>query len=681
MLLTSAKLGPFKSIENPAAVSIEPSITVLVGMNEAGKTAFLQALTKARSIVDTDKYNPVEDYPRKILTSYLKKHEAEPDRVAELTYCLEAAEIAEIKKAYGEQFPAELSFTTIHNYKNTTTIKIIIDEAPLVSNLVNTSGLSSDVLTATSGAVSLRDLASRLDKLQRTPPDDALKSALDARINAAPAAWTSVVASELWTKFLANKMPKFLYFDDYHTLPGRMNIADLVQKLAASNSNPTVLEPMHRSVLALLRMADVRLEDLANPDGYETIKAKLEGISNSITDQVFKFWKQNENLEVEFDIRSDSTAQAPFNNGVNLYIRIKNNRHRVTVPFNQRSKGFIWFFSFLVWFDSVQRQIDQGKSAHDLILLLDEPGLSLHALAQADFLRYIDDLSGKHQVIYTTHSPFMVHPDRLHQVRIVEDRQSGGTTITDNVTGSDPRTIFPLQAALGYTLAQNLFITRRNLLVEGPADLIYLKFFSSRLEASSRVGIRSDVTIVPTGGLDKLATFVALLGGNNLEFAIVHDTSGSPDQRLSDLVKGKLLPAKMVMTYAEFRAVSATKGGRGLKVKASAANGEPPTDVEDLLSVSLYLDLFNGAFASQLAGGLITEADLPTGDRVVERITRHLAAKGIVLRPSGGYNHYAVASYLASHPPTALDSSTLDRFEALFKQTNDLYSANQDESS
>src|SRR5205085_1708806 len=101
---------------------------------------------------------------------------------------------------------------------------------------------------------------------------------------------------------------------------------------------------------------------------------------------------------------TDPNDEAPFNNGPNLYIRIANNRHRgVTTPFKQRSRGFIWFFSFLVWFDSVQHQLAHAKEqTRPLILLLDEPGLSLHALAQKDLLRYIDDLAQRHQVIYST---------------------------------------------------------------------------------------------------------------------------------------------------------------------------------------------------------------------------------------------------------------------------------------
>nr|WP_231503396.1 AAA family ATPase [Pseudomonas viridiflava] len=118
---------------------------------------------------------------------------------------------------------------------------------------------------------------------------------------------------------------------------------------------------------------------------------------------------------------------------------MKNRRHRgVTTPFDQRSRGFIWFFSFLVWFDSVQAQLTSSgvKASSDLILLLDEPGLALHALAQEDFLNYIDNLSASHQVIYTTHSPFMVRSSRLKQVRIVEDKQDVGTIVSENLSGS-----------------------------------------------------------------------------------------------------------------------------------------------------------------------------------------------------------------------------------------------------
>jgi len=264
----------------------------------------------------------------------------------------------------------------------------------------------------------------------------------------------------IWTKHLDKQRPKFVYFDDYSLLPGKINLPQLQTRVKAQAITKKALENSDKTALGLMSVADMDLDSLISPRGYEENKAKMEGISISITDKVFNFWKQNTQLEVEFDVRDDANDAPPYDNGNNLYIRIKNQRHKVTVPFSQRSKGFIWFFSFIVWFDSIQEQVDTND---DLILLLDEPGLSLHAMAQADFLRYIDELAQNHQLIYTTHSPFMIHSDRLHIARAVQDFDEGGTKITSDISRSDSSTLFPLQAALGYTIAQNLFIGERNL--------------------------------------------------------------------------------------------------------------------------------------------------------------------------------------------------------------------------
>lgn len=92
-----------------------------------------------------------------------------------------------------------------------------------------------------------------------------------------------------------------------------------------------------------------------------------------------------------------------------LNIRIYNTKHRVTLPLKNRSKGFLWFFSFLVWFSKIQ-----GKKDTNYILLLDEPGLSLHASAQNDLLRFIEEkLAPEYQVLYTTHSPFKSTKDTV----------------------------------------------------------------------------------------------------------------------------------------------------------------------------------------------------------------------------------------------------------------------------
>jgi hypothetical protein len=177
------------------------------------------------------------------------------------------------------------------------------------------------------------------------------------------------------------------------------------------------------------------------------------------------------------------------------------------------------------------------------------------------------------------------------------------------------------------------------------------------------------VTIVPVGGLDKVATFVALLGANELELAVLHDHAGKPDAHLESVIREKLVREKQVLNYGVFR------DGKKPSGKAGGAMPLPATDVEDLITPDLYLKLFNGAFNVQLAGEVITESDLPEGDRIVERINRYLASNKITVRPSGGFNHYAVANYLVANPPRRIDPATLGRFEALFNKVNALFGA------
>ena len=666
MRLTKAKVTNFKSISDSGEVSIDPTVTVLVGQNEAGKTAFLAALHRARPADDTVTYDVTMDYPRRYLSDYEERHEGEPAQVATLEYEISDAEAAAIDAKYGAAVMVTRRVVVTHSYDGST-VTFTADDRAFLQHLVEDADLPVEAVAAVTGATSVRAALTALEAIDRNAEAESFHTTLKTRFARMAGGWRGV-AWEIWTTHLAPRIPRFVYFDDFRLLPGRTNLAELQGRV--QQNSPKVLTDQDRAVLGLLRMAKVDLPELVTTTSYEHIKAKLEAFSNSITDRVFAYWKQTNELDVEIDLRAVPTERAPFNNGPNLYIRIRHRRHRSTISFDQRSRGFIWFFSFLVWFDSVKQQIGTDK---DLILLLDEPGLSLHALAQADFLRYIDDLAKKHQTIYTTHSPFMVHSDRLHQVRLVEDRVESGTVVSDDVTGSDPKTVFPLQAALGYTIAQNLFISPRNLLVEGPSDLIYLQQASAALEAADRTSLRDDVTIVPAGGLDNVATFVALLGGNQLETVVLHDLGTTPHQRLEGLTRGKVIREKHVVNFGMFRDAAATppKGTKGAAVPAPVRS----TDVEDLLSPAMYLDLFSRAFAKGLGGRKLAEADLPPGDRITDRITRFLADEEFVLRPSGGFNHYTVATYLAGNPPKKWDKDSLARFEALFGAVNRLFSA------
>ncbi|MCU6791911.1 AAA family ATPase [Paenibacillus sp. WQ 127069] len=665
MELTSVRIINFKSIDDSNEVTIDPLTTILVGQNESGKTGFLQALYKSNPVESNISYNVTEEYPRKGLNVYQREHANDPAVVCVLKYELTKSEIENINNDFGFNLLDTFSFSWSRKYNGSGTVDMNVNEKPYIEYKLKNGNLSSEVEATVKLSNSIPDLISKLEAVELKSDEMEFLQEIKGMFDKTPASWRNLtLAHYIWSEYISPKIPKFLYFDDYRLLPGKINLPELIRRVDANQNSNQVLSDEDKTALSLLEIAGVELVELTSTSGYENVKAKLEAISNSITDKVFEYWRQNQELDVEFDIREDPNDQAPFNNGNNLYIRIRNRRHRVTVPFSQRSKGFIWFFSFIIWFDCIKQQLQTDR---DLILLLDEPGLSLHALAQNDFLRYIDNLAKDHQIIYSTHSPFMVPKENFNQVRMVEDKIKEGTKVTSNVSSSDPKTLFPLQAALGYSIAQNLFISKKNLLVEGPADLIYLKFFSSLFEASNRTYINPDITIVPVGGLDKIVSFVALLGGNQLMFAILHDYNKKPDARLESLVKEKLVTNKQVLNFAMYRdSQTITKSGSATPLFSS--------DIEDMLSPKLYMTLFNSAYRKELNGVELKEPDLPLGDRIVDRINKFLQVNAINLRPSGGFNHYLIASHLASKPLpiSKIDAKTLSRFENIFTDINKL---------
>jgi predicted ATPase len=644
LTLVKAQVWKYKSIEDSTPVAITSGVTVLVGKNESGKTAFLEALYKAMPL-GVAKYDHVADYPRKDLVRYRPQHEAKNySKVVELTFRIEKALVDRInKEVFGgaEIVAAGSTFTRDTTIANTSTIGFHIDQRAALAALQKPLADLEHKEDVFADAATLADALTKIEALD-LPADSKLAAfAAQWRGRAIKASGWGLVDGHIWQTYLSPALPKFLYFDDYKLLEGKINLPTLQQREAQKQ-----LTDADETAQGLLQLAGTTLLELMSDEGYETAKAKLEAIGLNITQKIFSFWKQNQDLDVEFDLKTDAKDTAPYNSGVNLYIRIKNRRHGVTVPFDQRSKGFIWFFSFLVWFDAVQ---SRAATKDALILLLDEPGLNLHALAQADFLAYIRELSNQHQIVYTTHSPFMVDSSRLEDVRVVEDRIKEGTKITGDLAGAADESLFPLQAALGYSIAQNLFLAKKNVLIEGPADLILLQHMAALLEAGGKQGL-GDAILVPVGGLDKLATFVALLGANKLKIVVLHDRASTPHQKLEDLIRQKLIERKRVLDYSMF-----------LEAPANEA------DIEDLLPADIYIAAFNSAYTKELKGATLTAGELGPQPRMIERINHWLKAKGIALLKDGGFNHYRVAqALLPALTAAVLKPEDLARFERLF---------------
>lgn len=629
MLLKKVTIHKYKSFLTEQSYEVESTITRIVGKNESGKTALLEALAKSNYFEDnTDfKFDKDLDYPRSELT----KVRSENPAVLTCEYELSDDIIERVEDDFAEGIVTEKAFSVTSYYDNSKKISGISTDFEVFKEwLVSIFDIEDQGKDLIRAASSYSDLEKSVSENISISGMKNIKTELD-KIKKDSNSWTNTLNGYIYKNYISPAIPKLWYFSDYFSLPCRINL----NEFATGKPTGSLSSEEFKIAKALFELSGLQLSDIQSESNFEVFKAQLEATSNSITDEMFEYWSTNQNLEIRFDIEHAS------NNVRYLNIRIYNSKHRVTLPLKNRSKGFLWFFSFLVWFSKIQ-----GNKNSKYILLLDEPGLSLHASAQNDLLRFIDEkLAPDYQVIYTTHSPFMIDSLKLNEVRTVYDTQNPkvGSVVSDAVEEKDSDTLFPLQAALGYTIAQNLYVSPNNLLVEGISDLVYLNHFSALLKEIGKEGLKEDVTIVPVGGADKIATFISLMKGNELSTVCLLDTftDQSAQARLRRMVEQKIIADKKILFY-------------------HTVINQTFADIEDLFSKEEYLNLYNGTF-----GTTVQLSNLDADKPIIAQLKR-INGKA--------FNHYSPANYMAKNIGTlTFSNETFERFEKLFKLVNEKF--------
>jgi len=636
--LTKAEAHKYKCIETSQPFDIDENVTVLVGMNESGKTSLLEVLAKTNYFEKDKKFefNMTHDYPRK--EKKKKEKSGEPADAITCYFTIEETLLNKIDSDIGAEVFTQTDFSKTHFYNRKTTISgITTNLSKFIDAKTKVLGISSKTLNDKLGKVSDKE---GLEKVISEYTDEKIIEGLNslAKYFTNVMGWGDVLDEYIYRIHIKPNLPKFLYYDEYYALPSRICIEELQKDVLDDEEMKTAK--------ALFELAEIDTKELVSSEDFEDFKAELEATQANITEELFEFWSTNQNLDIQFDIDKIEGTD-PQNNQriINhvLDIRVRNNRTKVSLPLKNRSKGFNWFFSFLVWFKKIQ----EDKNSN-YIILLDEPGLNLHASAQADLLNFIEHLSSKYQIIYTTHSPFMVDSKHLERVRTVLETENG-SNVSTSIQEKDPKTLFPLQAALGYDIAQNLYISKNNLLVEGVSDLIYLQVMSGILQNSNRTGLSEEITIVPVGGLEKVATFVSLLRGSNLNIACLLDSSIDPSSksRIDNLIREKIIHKKKIFFFDEF------------------IDGSDEADIEDMFEKNEYISYFNAAFHEQ------KNIDVQNLNENISRIVLQINKYLEIDR----YNHYRPANHLACSNLTAkgFSKETLARFEKIFEEMNKLF--------
>jgi len=399
---------------------------------------------------------------------------------------------------------------------------------------------------------------------------------------------------------LFGRIPLVVLFSNYYRVRPLIHLAHLATRIEKKLLDDDQYDYGNECLLRFLGFTARELSDLgkvaepgtADPGALKGYRDQLDkrayqlnAASVRLTNEIVKVWNPNPD-------RAEANRLRITADGQYLKVVVEDDLG-VEIELDQRSEGFQWLVSFFVVFFSET----EGKHKN-AILLLDEPGMSLHALKQRDFRETISTLSEENQTIYTTHSPFLVGPGELELVRVVEmkDRKTG-TKVHTTVTADDPAALLPLQEALGYDLAQSLFIQQRNLVLEGLTDLWYIEATSELLRAAGFADLNEKIALIPANTASKVVYFATILHANSLKVAALLDSDAAGDRAAQQDILVRTLSNKRILrtrdvyegivTNPEIEdllrstliALAKTDLGWDVEVKAAAQPKRPIVDI------------------------------------------------------------------------------------------------------
>jgi predicted ATP-dependent endonuclease of OLD family len=665
MMLVSFNVKNFRSINDSGLIDVS-QITAILGRNESGKSNLLRALYSLNPAEGFQALNKVKDFPR-----HRRLDECTDDtEVLSSRWALDAEERAELfeilprakdvqhvvvsRRYHGKHRHVEIEGLAAMAFDEADVKAKVRKVVPAVQAAADKAaeehrpGLKAAAEAFATGMALLQDRTQwatkamhALENLRKalatadvelTDKQDQIVLEIEELSETIAGDKVSQQAARNW---VMKKLPEFIYVDEYPELHGHQNIAKYLERKSQGAQYLTTADRQFEKLCKVAGLDPGHLQQLLSLNEQETRNQLANRAGALVTSEIRRLWKDRA-LKVRFGLDAhylDTLVSDP------------NAAYDVEVNLDDRSRGFQWFFSFYITFFADTK----GGEAENAILLLDEPGLYLHARSQGDLLLHFEK-DFNNQIIYTTHSPFMVPTHRLDSVRTVSIGEVAGTTVTNNPTG-DSRTLFPLQAALGYNIAQSLFVGSKNLVVEGVTDYWFLSSVSTYLADANRVSLDPELTLTPAGGAQKVPYMVALLTSEDQSVLVLLDQERDAKATRDDLVKNKLITEQNVVFVSE---------------------GFPPpaptdADVEDLLDSTVFDKLVRECYAAELAGkSLVLNSNMP---RIVKRYEAAFDAVGIKFNKSRPARLFL--KKMAEDPEGVLPPASIAWFETLFQTINE----------
>ena len=305
--------------------------------------------------------------------------------------------------------------------------------------------------------------------------------------------------------------PVFELFEDFGSLlPNRIDMEDII----SGNENVEG----YKAARNFLSLAQLDYTFFQQPSS-RILKQKIENLNHTLTHNFHDFWQQsigrNNKIHIQFELDHYNASYEGKAGKPYLEFWIKDEGERLYPK--QRSRGVRWFLSFYM-----ELKASANIRDRQMVLLVDEPGVSLHARAQEDVLKVFEDIKDKIQIIYTTHSPHLVEINKLHRVLAVQrddlDSLRSTTRILDplQLSSASPDTLTPLQSILGNPMGGEGFSSKRiNLIVNDTGSFYMLNAIIILMKFSGKI------CVIPSTNVSSIPLLCNIMMGWGMDFAVL----------------------------------------------------------------------------------------------------------------------------------------------------------------
>ncbi len=704
LVLRAFRVRNFRNIDDSGWIALD-RVTALVGHNEAGKTALLQALLRLNPAAPAP-CDPVHDFPRERfvrdfrdpsewpvasarfeilaplrgeLASLVHPHRP-PGFVVATRYYDQRLEIA-FEPAAGEpETPAAAVAAALEQ---------LAEAMPATPEIVRKNAAPEGVRREPDRGEALRLWVMAAQQAVAEEPDLATPAAramleriaaeaaemrwpeTEGAVEALSGAIASALAPdapldvEALRRAVEPRLPLFIYIDKELSLEGALHLPSFV-----GAPEHGVGEAGRRTAEAVFRQAGMTADEMLELGTSESRERRLGGevpppdvvrrdqararlrairlgsASADITRRFAEWWKQ-ESVAIRYEAEGD-------------FFRIwvaGQRRPAVEIELESRSQGFQWFFAFHLLFLAGT----EGRS-RDAVLLLDSPGVHLHPAAQRELLSLFEHMSEAAPLIYATHSPFLIDGNHLGRLRLVGRDEAGRFRVGAGIGPADRETLYPVQAAAAYAVMQRLMGEGRHLLIGELADYLYLQALNLLCRRSRRPALMEGITLTPCGGAALAAGFASLFPAAGPRPAVL----------LRGDAAGRAMQAALMAGSDPERC-----GGPGAQVMLlDDLLGRPETGagIEDLLGELHLLAALDKVLGQHL---LLMPVDRDRGG-IIDHI--RAAAKRLALAlPADWQSEIArqTAADWAQQEPEALPDGLLDMAGDLFAAINARFGASE----